>query len=374
MRGPTAAVPRTVHLVLPAGVDDPAAPSGGNAYDRRIRAGLPVAGWAVEEVGVAGDWPRPDAAARTALDRALAVLPDGAVVLVDGLVACGVPDVVVPHARRLALVVLVHLPLGDESGGGDLARGEGTVLRAATAVVATSPWTARRVAAVHGVPAARVHVAPPGVDPAPVAAGTDGAGRLLCVGAVTPTKGHDVLVEALAGLASLAWTCDVVGPLARDPAFVARLREAVAHHGLTGRVRLAGPLAGEALAGVYAAADLLVLPSRTEAYGMVLTEALARGVPVVATATGGVPETLDGDGPLPGVLVPPGDAATLGAVLRRWLADPALRDELRAAAGHRRPLLTGWEVTTRCLTTALDAALATTPQAVLPSAAPGTPA
>jgi hypothetical protein len=126
---------RSVHFVMPGGVDDPAAPSGGNAYDRRVRLDLPGFGWRVRGLPVDGSWPRPDDAARTELARLLRRLPDGAVVLLDGLVACGVPEVVVPEAERLRMAVLVHLPLGDETGlapavAADLDAHERAVLRA----------------------------------------------------------------------------------------------------------------------------------------------------------------------------------------------------------------------------------------------------
>lgn len=353
--------PWSVHVVVPGDVDDEAVPSGGNAYDRRICQGLPASGWPVTEVPVAGTWPRPGAAARRALARALDGVPDGGVVVVDGLVACGVPEVVVPRAGRLALVVLVHLPLGDELGpgpssGAELAALEGATLRAATAVVATSPWAARRLVAVHALAAGRVHVAPPGVDPAPTARGTDGVSRLLCVGAVTPTKGQDLLVEALAAVADLPWSCDLVGSLRRDPASAAAVARAVERHGLGDRLRLPGPRTGARLAADYAAADLLVLPSRRESYGMVLTEALARGIPVVATAVGGVPETVGRDphGRVPGLLVAPEDAEALASALRRWASEPDLRAGLRRAARARRTGLEGWEVTTRCLSSVLE--------------------
>lgn len=325
------------YLVVPGDVDDPTRPSGGNAYDRQVRRGLGAG-----QIAVDGTWPRPDAAARAALDRALADLPDGASVLLDGLVACAVPGIVERHAARLDLVVLVHLPLGDEVGAGDLAVPERRALRAARAVVATSGWTARRLRELHGLD--RVPVAAPGVRPAPLARGTDGVSRLLCVGAITPTKGQDLLVDAL-GAADRPLRCDLVGPLTRDPAQVAAVRAAITRHGLGGRVRLTGPLTGPALAAAYAAADLLVLPSRVEAYGMVVTEALARGIPVLAADAGGVRDALAGAG----TLVPPGDVAALAAALRRWWADPALRDGMRAAARARRGRLDGWEVTSRCL-------------------------
>lgn len=356
----TALATRPVHLVVPGDIDDPARCSGGNAYDRRLGRGLAAEGRPVHELALPGSWPHPDAGDRAALAATLAALPDDAVVLLDGLVACGVPEVVGPAARRLALVVLVHLPLGDETGAApELVARERETLTAATAVVATSPWTARRLVELHGLDPERITVAAPGVDPAPLAPGTDGASHLLCVGSITPTKGQDLLVDALAGLARTAggrpWTCDLVGPVQRDPAHVAAVRAAIARHGLAARVRLTGPKMGAALDAAYAAADLVVVPSRAETYGMVVTEALARGVPVLASDAGGLPETLGHDpaGHVPGLLVPAHDVAALGAALHRWMEEPLLRNGLRQSAERRRGMLHGWEVTSRCVAGAL---------------------
>lgn len=185
---------RSVHFVMPGGVDDATAPSGGNAYDRRLCLDLPGFGWQVHRHAVPGEWPRPGISARTELARTLADLPDDTVVLLDGIVACGVPEIVVPEADRLRLVVLVHLPLGDETGlqpavAADLDARERTTLRAVSAVVATSDWAVRRLVAHHGLAPDRVHVAAPGADIAPLASGTDGVSRLLCVAAVTPARG-----------------------------------------------------------------------------------------------------------------------------------------------------------------------------------------
>jgi glycosyltransferase involved in cell wall biosynthesis len=331
-------------------VEDPALVSGGDVYDRRMIDGLRALGLDVRDAQVPGTWPRPDAAARFALDRVLGA-GDGAVLL-DGLVACGVPEVVVPHAARRPLAVLVHLPLTEEQP--DLDERERAVLHAADVVIGTSPWTARRLRARHGL--AAVEVAAPGVDPAPIAPGTDGAHRLLCLGAVTPTKGQDVLVAALAALDGIPWTCDLVGPVGRAPDFVADLRAAVARHGLTDRLRIPGPLAGVDLDETWRATDLLVAPSRVETYGMVVTEALARGIPVVASAVGGLPETL-GDG---GVLTPAEDVPALVAALRRWFADQEHRAGRRISARSQRCRLTRWTQTSRRVRQAL-AGLLTSP-------------
>jgi glycosyltransferase involved in cell wall biosynthesis len=348
----------SVHVVLPNDIDDPATPSGGNAYDRRICDGLAASGWSVHEHAVRGAWPRPSAPERADLARVLRAIPDNAVVLLDGLVASAVPDVLVPQARRLHLIVLVHMPLGETGraqpepgvGGGEHApshTAEGDALAAACAVITTSAWTRRRLLDLYALPADRIHVATPGVDRAPLAPGSDAGSELLCVAAVTPHKGHDLLTHALAMVADLPWNCVCVGSLSRDPEFVERLRRQTREHGLDGRVRLVGPRTGDGLDAAYAAADLLVLASRGETYGMVVTEALARGIPVLATAANGLPEALGraADGTLPGMLVEPGEPVALAAALRRWLTNAELRQQLRQAARGRRTTLTGWATT-----------------------------
>lgn len=343
-----------VRVVLPADVDDRALPSGGNTYDRAVCRGIAADGWQVDEIHVAGAWPQPDVTARAALARSLAALPDGAVVLLDGLVACGVPDVVVPEAQRLRMVVLVHMPLADDVAlpaetAVVLDAREWETLHAVDAVVATSPSAAQRLVRHHGLAADRVHVAPPGADKAPVAEGGDGVSHLLCVAAVTEGKGQDVLVTALAAVADLPWRCRLVGPLRREPAYVVRVRRLVERRGLGDRIRLTGPLTGEQLAAEYAAADLFVLASRHETYGMVVTEALARALPVLTTTAGALPDTLGTarDGTVPGLLVPPDDAGALADALRDWFGDSELRQRLRAAARQRRGTLTGWSATAR---------------------------
>ena len=340
-----------VHVVVPYGVDDPTRPSGGNAYDRHVCRGLVAAGWSVREHVVPGTWPRPDAGSYAALRDVVGHIPDGAVVLLDGLIACMAPEVLVPQAARLRLVVLVHMPFGDRMETDvpdDAERREREVLSVAADVVATSAWTRGRLLRLYSLPDDRVHVAEPGVAAAGLATGTPDGGSLICVAAVIPRKGHDVLVEALATITDLSWQCVCVGSIDRDPSFVERLRRRAVDGGFADRLSFPGPRTGTDLDNSYAAADLLLLASRGEAYGMVVTEALARGLPVVASDAGGLPEALGhgGNGTRPGLLVPPGEAAPLAAALRSWLDDAGLRERLRRAAGERRAGLAGWSDTT----------------------------
>jgi len=330
-----------VHVIVPEGIDDPARPSGGNTYDRRVCAELAALGWTVREHAV------PDAAA---LARAVRRMPEGAVVLLDGLIASTAPEALVPHAGRLRQVVLVHMPLGHrppKGQAGAVRTREREVLAAATAIVTTSAWGRRRLRELYALPDERVHVAEPGVDAAPLAHGSLAGDALLCVAAVTPDKGHDVLLDALAMAADLPWRCTCVGSLVRAPALADAVRHQARDSGLGERVRFPGPRTGEELDRAYAAADLLVHPSLAETYGMVVTEALSRGLPVLATDVGGVREALGHgeEGVRPGLLVPPGDSAALAAALRAWLEDAELRDRLRRAARERRATLRPWAAT-----------------------------
>ncbi len=327
-----------LHAVVPAGIDDPTHPSGGNVYDRRALDGLRALSWTVVEHEVGGDWPRPDLTDLARLALLLDGLPDGALLLVDGLVASAAASVLPAASTRLTVVVLLHLPLGPGAA-------EETVLGSAAAVVTTSEWTRSQVRSWYGL--RHVYAVRPGTDVAPLAAGSGTGTALLCVATVHPGKGHDLLLAALARLDGRPWTLVCAGSLDVDPDHVTALQAQVRAHSWERRVTFAGPLVGSALGAAHDRADLVVLATRRESYGMVVTEALARGLPVLATRTGGVPEALGRapGGTVPGLLVAPDDPAALADGLSRWLDERHLRDRLRRAAALRRPTLPGWDLT-----------------------------
>jgi glycosyltransferase involved in cell wall biosynthesis len=233
---------------------------------------------------------------------------------------------------------------------------ERSVLRAAAGVVVASDGTRPHVLTRYAIPACRMHVARPGADRV-AAPARPVRGHLICVGVLGRHKGQDLLVEALADLAERDWHCVLAGPLDRDPDFVDQLQTCITSLGYGHRVRFTGVLTGAALSHAYTTSDLLVAPSRSETYGMTVTEALAHGLPVIAAAVGGLPEALGStsDGTRPGQLVPPGDPAALAAALGDWLGDERHRHRLRAAARRRRSTLRGWEQTTQEIANALTA-------------------
>jgi glycosyltransferase involved in cell wall biosynthesis len=342
-----------LHLVAPG---DLATPTGGYVYDRRMAAGLRGLGWRVDVVRLDESFPAPTAAALADAAARMQAIDDGALVLIDGLALGAMPDIVRAERRRLRLLGLVHHPLALETGlaparAAALRRSETAALAAMRRVIVTSPATARELAPF-GVPAAAVDVVLPGTDPAPLARGsTGGTLQLLCVAAVTPRKGHRLLIEALAGLSGPDWRLTCIGSLDRDPPTVSALRRQITALGLGDRVRLAGAVDDAALAAAYDAADLFVLPSLYEGYGMAFAEALARGLPVLGCRAGAVPDTVPADA---GLLVEPGSAAALEQALARLLLDTALRNRLAAGARRARSALPDWDAGCRRLAAVLE--------------------
>ena len=323
---------------------DPGQRTGGYVYDAHIVTQLRRLGWQVTVKGLAGHFPAVDAQARQAMDAALSRLADDSLVVIDGLALGGLPEVVVPHARRLRLLALVHHPLADEGGLTPAQQRhvealERQALSAMRGVITTSRFSARRIAQM-GLAAAHIEVVEPGVEARPLATADHTPPRLLCVASLTPRKGHALLVEALAMVADLDWQCDCIGSLRRDAQHAARVHAAITAHGLAARMRLQGELDDAALRAAYTDADLFVLPSHYEGYGMVVTEAVAAGLPVLCTTGGALRDTLP---PEAGIAVPAGDVTALAVALRHLLSHPDARLALRDGARRARTQLTDWE-------------------------------
>jgi glycosyltransferase involved in cell wall biosynthesis len=225
---------------------------------------------------------------------------------------------------------------GDRERAQALETAEKSALANVPRVIVTSRWTQQRLAAF-GVERKRITVIEPGTDRRDSIARTAATStlRLLTVATVTPRKGHRILIEALSNLKDLDWTLRCAGSLELDRRCAQALAEQINAAGLTDRVSLLGELSPETISNEYAAADLFVLPSFLEGYGMALAEAIAHAVPVVSTTAGAIPDTVP---TAAGVLVPPGDADALSAALRRLLSDTALAERLARTAYAEAPL------------------------------------
>lgn len=341
-------------LFIVAGPLDQA--TGGYQYDAQVVAGLRDSGWCVEVAELEGRFPDADRYATDALARTLARAVTGQIVIVDGLVLGGLAAVAARHAERLCLVALVHHALVDEAGVGSdsgnswLSR-ERAALATADKVITTSHYTARRLVTLALV-ATTPAVVEPGVAPrAPATPSLEPPVRLCCVASITARKNHPVLIDALACIADLDWCCHLVGALDRDPATVSEVRERIDRYALANRVQLTGKLSPDALEASYRQAGLFVLASRFEGYGMVITEALAYGLPIVTSNGGALRDTLP---PAAGLSVPPDDVEALATALRQPLTDPALFDALKSGAAEARWNLSDWAACTVAFNTIIQ--------------------
>jgi glycosyltransferase involved in cell wall biosynthesis len=333
---------RSAAFVVPGRLD---ARTGGSIYDRRMVEGLRALGWAVDVHELDDSFPRPSNHALAQASSVLAGLRRETIVVVDGLALGAMPCVVQCEASRLRLVALVHLPLALEVGlsrelAEALEASERLALTSVRCVIVTGRSTVDALAA-YGVHRDRIVVIEPGTDPVAPAIGGGTDIRLLCVATVSPGKGHELLVRALASIEPRNWTLTCAGNLERYPSTVSSLRQLLTSTDLDERIVLTGELDAAALDAWYARSDLFVLATRRETYGMVVAEALARGLPIVSTMTGAIPDLV---GTEAGLLVAPGDEHALADALSRAIGDVALRSRLKVGAMRARDRLESWDV------------------------------
>lgn len=372
----------SIRLVVPGNVRHN---SGGNVYNAALARELAALGAEVETCPCDGDWPVGSAEDRRRLAGLLRA-PAGAgrsVILVDGLLGCGAPaELEAAAAAAQPVWILLHMPLGDQPGL------ERRALNAAAGVICTSGSAAAGIRTRHGFDGARVAL--PGTDATLPAPGSEPP-HLVSVAALLPNKSQLLLLEALARLKELDWTAALIGSDDTDPAYAAQVRERADSLGLRDRVRIPGELRGPAMEAEWAAADLSLLISRAETYGLVVTESLARGVPVVVREGTGAVEALAAGARtrsrVPGCLVDDGgqdegaeaqlpgaavllaeDPAPLADLLRRWLTEPVLRARWRAAATAARGRLPGWDATARTVLAAVGPDVSGKPGASIDSA------
>jgi glycosyltransferase involved in cell wall biosynthesis len=339
-------------------------PTGGYAYDKRMIAELRALGWRPEYLNLGEGFPCPDALTRAAALAHLADVPKGRPIVIDGLAFGVLPDAAERLSVTHPLIAMVHHPLALETGttaeqAAALLASERAALARTRMVIVNSPATERALVADYAVPQERIVVAPPGTDrperlplKAAPAAGTPVA--LLTVGSIVPRKGYDILVAALAELLDLPWHLTIVGDPSRDAACAARLKSDIARLRLAPRITIADAVPAGKLADFYASADVFVLPSRYEGFGMAYAEAIAYGLPVIGTTAGAIPDTVPDTA---GVLIPPDDAPSLAAALRRLIEDGDARGRLAAGARDAARGLPTWRGSAELFGQAIERAL-----------------
>ncbi len=333
----------TLYFAYPGDLDTP---TGGYGYDRKIIAGLKDLGWDVGLVPLGDGFPFPTATTLSNAQRELGKLPDGATLVVDGLAFGVMHEAAAPSADRLDLVALVHHPLCRETGllpeqSEALLDSERKALFLARHVIVTSHATAGQVRDLFGVDDEKITVVLPGTDiPDPVSREASAKVRLLSVGTVVPRKGYDLLFSALADLKAHDWHLDIVGGVDADPEYHETLQVQVSGLGLEERVVFHGAVAPDSLPDFYRTADVFVLASRYEGYGMAYTEALAHGLPVIGSGGGAVRDTLPQDA---AIYCGIEDMNRLRNALEQLISDGGKRRAMARAARTAASRLPGWK-------------------------------
>lgn len=327
---------RRLRFIVPGNI---AYRSGGNAYNWSVVDQLRESGADVELRAVEGEWPEATEAGLRALAGELSSTPADAVVLIDALTAIAAPDLIEKAVQANGspneLWVLAHMGFPEQ------AVAEDRLLRAATGVICPSQTLALELQGRHAD--IDVHVVHPGTEPAALSTGSEPP-HLICVAALLPNKCQLLVVDALSRLSAEAWTASFVGTDQPDPEYAGQVRAAIRQAGLEGRVELTGERHGDDLEAEWLRANLSVLVSVRESYGIVVAESLAHGVPAIVRAGTGASEALGLGGAGQALTLSPGtEAEELGKVLATWLRDESLRSEWRDAAVRARDNRRTWE-------------------------------
>jgi glycosyltransferase involved in cell wall biosynthesis len=316
-------------------------PTGGYAYDRRIIAGLQSLGWEIQLIGLEEGYPFPNPAQVEEAKAQLQGLTPGVPMVIDGLALGALPEVAAYVAKHHPLIALIHHPLAFEFGLSEeeatlLTQSETEALRHASGVIANSPATARDLNQHYGVPMGWIDVVLPGTDRSlhqrkrsQITNGNRDAIHLLSVGSIIPRKGFHDLLAALAPIADLPWTLSIAGDTTRNAEAFAQLIGDITRFGFEGRVQVLGAVSDSELDILYTQADAFVLASLFEGYGMVYAEAMAYGLPIIATSGGAIPDTVPSEA---GLLVGPGDIPALTLALKKIMEDAPYRAHLSSGA------------------------------------------
>ena len=341
-------------------------------YTRADRAGLPAVVHVEPGHRVVHVPAGPFGLAKEQLAEQVDVFADGvaAHIEVDGGVdvvhgnywLSGVAGHRLEHRLGVPLVSTFHTLARVKAEGGDLEppwrdRAEAEVIAGGDAICVSCPAEATQFRRLYGDPPGAVEIVPPAVEHAFFAPGNRAGARraiempadaplVLFVGRIQPLKAPDLAIRALAALgpgrpdARLVIVGGASG--ADGTRYASDVRMLALEVGVADRVHFVEPSPHHILASYYRAADVVIVPSRSESFGLVALEAAACGVPVVASAVGGLLDVVvDG---VTGVLVPGREPADYGAALAGVLDDPVGAAAMGAAAAEEARTYT-WRAT-----------------------------
>ena len=320
-------------------------PTGGYRYDRKILEQWSSIGLDTQLVSLEGNFPNLETTQIANFTQRADDLPLADVAVIDGLAGGVLPDFVKALSERMPVVALVHHPLFLENGLSQnqvekLKASEAAGLGWASAIVTTSHETAKTVSSFFGFPPNKIHSVLPGVVRGKISKGSETETvNLLCVASIIERKGHRFLLDALKGLRELNWHLDCIGMTSSDPELYSDLMQSVDSSDMGDQISFHGSVTEIQIENAYERADIFVLPSLYEGYGMAYAEAIVRGIPVIGTTAGAIPDTVPKSC---GILVAPQNTSALETALRQMITDNELRHQYRKAALDAEPTFPTW--------------------------------
>ena len=321
-------------------------PTGGYRYDKEIINAWENSGVEVELISLEGNYPFPSEKEKQSAIDSIKDFPKADIAIVDGLLGGASPNFLKALSQRMPVSALIHHPLCLENGlDADTAKGLETSerhgLEFVENIVTTSPATAKTVAKLFNFDATKIHTVLPGVTRAEISRGSQNSTvNLLCVGSLIERKGHRFLLEALSQLNHLDWRLDCYGSTDFDTKLFAELTKMLETSEHSDKIKFHGAVSDTTLEAAYLNADIFVLPSLYEGYGMVYAEAIVRGLPIIATRAGAIPQTVP---ETCGILVEPENIEMLKQAIEELISDKELREQYRKAAIREEPNFPTWQ-------------------------------
>lgn len=314
--------------------------TGGYIYNKYIVNGLNEKNYDVSVISLLGNFPNPTSSDLNKCSEILNTLPDKAFLVVDSLILGFIPQLLIKIRERTSIIGLMHLPLSIDLKSNKKQRlflEEEKALELCKRIITTSFYT-KILLTESGIDAEKILVAEPGTENYPKKENYPcNPYNLVCISNYHENKNQIALIKALKNLVEYNWEMNFFGR--SDTFYFRKLKELVYSYNLDKRIFLGGPLERSKISDIYLKSDLFILPTKFETYGMALTEALAHGIPVITTLTGGISYSVPAS---MAIFVKP-TVKSLVAALKKVFIDHSVYKKLCDSVSEYNPVK--WNVT-----------------------------
>jgi len=320
-----------LHFLIPGDIDTL---SSCYIYDKRLVEGLKKKGHDVEVYRLGDDFPFPSEDSLNHCHKVIKSIPSAEPIIIDSLAFGTIPSILKEVSATNPIVALIHLPLSMDPNYSAYQRTlftspEMEAFSLATKFVVSSEYTFEILLNL-GIEAHKINLIIPGIDHFPQKKNyPEKPAKLLSIANLCRSKDHAILVRALTALKDKDWVLHCYGNLDMDRDCLADFQAMIRKNSLQKKILVHATISGKELSDAYLDADLFVHPSDFEIYGMALAEALAHGIPVIASTGGGICKTVPAK---MGQFFKPSDVYGLQSILEELFENPDVYKKLYTQA------------------------------------------